>query len=165
MINTIIFDVDGTLIDSSPGVKIAVKKTIERYKLQSLTNNELQIFISTSPIQKAFIKFCHVDEATAQKSADEYRRNYINGDLYNAAAYKNIMELLKYLRNKNYKIGIASYKRQDTLDKILSHFELDKYFDAIHGADNNNKLTKKDLINNCLSDLNTRPEETRGQRL
>ncbi len=160
MYNTIIFDVDGTLLDSSQGVANAVKKVIKDFGLNSLSEKELQIFIATSPIQKAFTEFCQVDEIMAQKCADEYRKNYINGDLYDATVYEGIVDLLKSLKNQGYNLGIASYKRQDTLDKILSHFGLDKYFQKIYGADSENKLTKKDILEKCIKGLNTQPRET-----
>lgn len=160
MYNTVIFDVDGTLLDSSQGVAIAVKKVIKDFGLRMLSEKELQLFIATSPIQKAFMEFCQVDGIMAQKCADEYRKNYINGDLYNATVYDGVVDLLKSLKNQGYNLGIASYKRQDTLDKILSHFGLDKYFQKIYGADSENKLTKKDILEKCINDLNAQPSET-----
>lgn len=160
MYNTVIFDVDGTLLDSSQGVATAVKKVIKDFGLNSLSEKELQIFIATSPIQKAFMEFCRVDENIAQKCADEYRKIYINGDLYNATVYEGIVDLLESLKKQGYNLGIASYKRQDTLDKILFHFGLDKYFQRIYGADSENKLTKKDILEKCIKDLNAQPNET-----
>lgn len=160
LFNTIIFDADGTLIDSSDGIISAVEKVIKLYNFKLLNQNELKEFIATSPIQKAFMTFCNANEILAQECSVKYRQYYLNDDLYKTKIYDGIIELLDFLKNKNYKIGIASYKRQDTLDKILNHLNLCKYFECILGADNENKLTKKDIIQKCILQLNSNSENT-----
>lgn len=160
MYNTVIFDADGTLIDSSLGIISAVEKVIKLYKFKPLNQNELKEFIATSPIQKAFMTFCNTNEELAQDCSVKYRQYYLNDDLYKTTIYDGIIDLLTFLQKQNYKMGIASYKRQDTLDKILKHLNLCEYFDCILGADNENKLTKKDIIQKCILQLNSNPENT-----
>ena len=48
---------------------------------------------------------------------------------------------------------MATNKRQDYAIDICKHFGIDKYCQPIYGADNFNKLSKAELIKNCLKDL------------
>ncbi len=160
MYNTIIFDVDGTLVDSSLGIISSVKKVLDLYKLSPLTETELDSFIATSPIQKAFMQFCNINAEQAQECSMKYREFYLTVDCYKTKIYDGISDLLEYLQNKNYKMGIASYKRQDTLNKILSYMRLDKYFQCILGADSDNKLTKSDILYKCIQELKSEPKNT-----
>ena len=155
MYNTIIFDVDGTMIDTRPGIINSVKYVIDKYNLKKLTDIEFNKFVGLSPIQAAFSYFCETDEEFSQKCAEEYRNKYKQGDVLNAKLYDGIIELLEFLKNKNYKLGIATYKRQDNINEIAKHFKLFKYFDTICGADNENKLKKSDIILKCLQELNS----------
>ena len=153
MLNTIIFDVDGTLIDTRPGIINAVQFVIDKYKLKQLNSEEFNRFVGFSPIQAAFHHFCGTDEEMSQICSQEYRAKYKQGDVFNAKVYNGIFELLDFLKQKKYKLGIATYKRQDNIDEIAEYFGLCKYFDSICGADNNNKLTKSDIINNCIKSM------------
>ena len=148
--NTIIFDVDGTLINTRKGIMLSVKYVTEKYNLTNLSDEELYKFTGTSPLQTAFCQFCNIDEALAQKCAEEFRTYYNNHELFNAKVYNGIIRLLNYIKNEGYKLAVATYKREDLVIKILNHFGLDKYFDIICGADNKNKLTKSDMINKCI---------------
>ena len=49
--------------------------------------------------------------------------------------------------------AIATYKRQDYASEILLHFGFDRYTDIMYGADHENKLKKKDIIEKALIDM------------
>ena len=54
---------------------------------------------------------------------------------------------------RNVKLAVATYKRQDYAEAILKHFGFDKYTNILYGADHNNKLKKVDIIEKCMVDL------------
>lgn len=156
--NIIIFDVDGTLIDTRLGIMSSVKHVINKFKLKQLSDNELYKFVGISPLQTAFCHFCNIDSDLSQKCAEEFRIYYNESELFNAFVYDGIIELLEYFKSNNYKLGVATYKREDLVLKLLKHFNLYKYFDILFGADNNNKLTKSDMIENCLQHFKAQKE-------
>lgn len=160
MYSAIIFDIDGTLIDSSAGIIASVGKVISEFNLKKLSDKDLRNFIRVSPIQQAFMDFCHVDADTAQRCSVEYRKNYLDGDLYKSVIYNGVKSLLNYLKSQNCKLGIASYKRQDTLEKILEYFELSEYMSSICGAGVENTFTKNDILEHCIKNLQVKPSET-----
>ena len=159
MFNSVIFDVDGTLLDASEGIKKSVLFALDKFNLKLPPHHSINEFIGP-PIQNSCKNIFKLNEEAAQKFADCFRKKYAAGDVFLAEPYIHIYELLEFLKSINTKLGVATYKREDYAVDLMKHFRFDKYFDAIHGADNNNKLTKKDLINKCIYDLNTRPEET-----
>ncbi len=145
----IIFDVDGTLINGQEGILSSVMSTVEYFKLRKLSNNDLLSFVGP-PIQNSFMKYYEVNESVAQEYANYFRECYSNGDVFKAYVYDGIYELLAYLKEKGYMLAIATYKRQDYATKLSKFFKFDKYFDFVCGADNKNKLTKKDIINQSI---------------
>ena len=157
--STVIWDIDGTLINSKEGLVSSYHYTIDKLSLEKKTDQELASYIGPTP-QTNFLTHFNMDKISAQAAADIFREHYKTKDLFKAYVYDGIDYILENLKKSDIHQAIATNKREDYAIDIIKHFGLDKYFDTIHGADNNNKLTKKDLINNCLSDLNTRPEET-----
>lgn len=150
--NLIIFDLDGVLLNTSRGIICSVKYVIKKYNLVKPNKNTLKNFIGP-PIHNSLQKYCAVDadSATLQEMADCFRNRYKQHDLLKAKRYRGIVKLLQKLKYLGCKLCVATYKRQDYAIKILQAFGLDKYFDFICGADNLNKLTKLDIIQNCIN--------------
>lgn len=71
-----------------------------------------------------------------------------------ATVYDGVYDVMESLRARGVKQAIATNKRQDYATEICEHFGFDKYCFPIIGADNDNKLTKADLIKKCLQTLN-----------
>lgn len=157
--STVIWDIDGTLINSKEGLVSSYHYTIDKLSLEKKTDQELASYIGPTP-QTNFLTHFKMDKISAQAAADIFREYYKTKDLFKAYVYDGIDYILENLKKADIHQAIATNKREDYAIDIIKHFGLDKYFDTIHGADNNNKLTKKDLINKCIYDLNTRPEET-----
>ena len=82
-INTIVFDVDGTLLDGTEGILSSVRYMIKQHNLKELTENELITFVGP-PIQDSLKRIYSMDEGTAQKCANTFRNKYKNEDVYKA---------------------------------------------------------------------------------
>lgn len=147
-----VFDVDGTLLDTREGVISSVQYTIQKHNLSKLTMGQLKTFIGP-PIQKSFEKYYQLSTEEVQKLANTFRERYKTVDLLKAKPYEGIYETFDTLRSRGIKIAVATYKRQDYAIKILKHFGFDKYSNILYGADNENKLTKKDIIQKCMDDF------------
>ena len=152
MQKTIIFDVDGTLIDGTEGILSAVKYAIKVHNLKELTDEQLISFVGP-PIQNSLKQTYGMNDEDAQTCANTFRTQYANEDVYKARVYDGIYELLDYLKSKGCKLGVATYKREDYAISLMKYFGFDKYFDSICGADNENKLKKLDIMENCINIL------------
>lgn len=147
-----VFDVDGTLLDTTEGVLSSVRYTIAKSGLPELSDELLKNFIGP-PIQNSFKKYYSVNDQKAQELAEIFREQYKNVDLLKAVPYPGIYKVFEALKKAGIKLAVATYKRQDYATKLLRHFEFDKYTNILYGADPYNKLKKNDIIEKCMSDL------------
>ncbi len=146
-----VFDVDGTLLDTTEGVLSSVKYTIDRFGFEPLSQEKLKKFIGP-PIQNSFASAYGLSGDILQEIAGVFRDRYKNDDLLKAVPYEGIYDAMKWLSDNNVKIAIATYKRQDYAEKILRAFRFDRFTDIMYGADHENKLKKRDIIEKCIAD-------------
>lgn len=147
----VVFDVDGTLLDTSEGVLASVKYTIEKHNLPKIDEETLKTFIGP-PIQDSFARVYGLSGEILQELATTFRNQYKDVDLLKAVPYEGIFDVFEALLANGIKPAIATYKRQDYATKIMQHFGFDKYTDIIYGADHENKLKKRDIIELALKD-------------
>lgn len=147
----VVFDVDGTLLDTTEGVLSSVRYTIKKHNLSELSETELRKFIGP-PIQDSFARQYGLDGEVLQKLATTFRNRYKDADLLKACPYDGIYEVMEKLVQDGVKVAVATYKRQDYAVEILRHFGFDRYTEIMYGADHFNKLKKKDIIELCIKD-------------
>lgn len=148
----VIFDVDGTLLDTTEGVLAAVQYTIKEAGLPEIDREALLTFIGP-PIQDSFVRVYHVSKERSQELAVIFRNRYKDHDLLKAEPYDGIYDVMSQLNKQGIAIAVATYKRQDYAETILKHFHFDQYSDILYGADHENKLKKKDIIMLCMHDM------------
>lgn len=148
-----IFDLDGTLLDTSGGILSSVSYVISINNLRKIEKEELLSFIGP-PIQESFKRTYGISDSLAQQYGQAFRDRYKNYDLLIAEPYDGIYALMEKLKENGIIISVATYKREDYALTILEHFGFDKYAMSIHGADNDNQLKKKDIIALCISEIN-----------
>lgn len=147
----VIFDVDGTLLDTSEGVLSSVKYTIERFGFDMPDDKQLRTFIGP-PIQRSFADTFGLSGDIIQEMTAVFRDRYKGDDLIKALPYEGIYECFDSLESNGIKTAIATYKRDDYAQRIMKHFHFDDHTKIIHGADDNNKLSKSDIIEICINE-------------
>lgn len=153
MYKSIIFDVDGTILNPEEGIISSVNYTIKQTGLVNLSEQELKEFVGP-PVQNSFQRFYNISNDKAQELANVFRLRYKNKDLLKAKPYDGIFETLQNLKDKKFKLGVATYKREDYAITLLNQMGFNKYFEVICGGDNENKLKKVDIIKLCVEKLN-----------
>ena len=146
-----VFDVDGTLLDTTDGVLSSVKYTIDHFGFEPLNDEQLKKFIGP-PIQDSFASAYGLKGDILQEIAGVFRNRYKEVDLLKAVPYDGIYDAMKKLADRNVKIAVATYKRQDYAESILRHFGFDAFTNIMYGADHENKLKKCDIIEKCIKD-------------
>lgn len=155
----VLFDLDGTLMDTSEGVLASIRYTIEALGFPPLSEEIMRTFIGP-PVRTSFQKTYQLTEEEADRATELFRNRYKEHDLLLAHAYHGIPELLSQLRQNGYLLGVATLKREDYAKQLLEHYQLADYFTVIHGGDYESRFSKADVLNLCLKDLQTTAGET-----
>ncbi len=129
----IFFDLDGTIVDSAPGIFTSIKYALSVIEFEDYDEQEFRRFLGP-PLKESFMKIFGFDEEKADFAVDIYRRKYEKGEIFNASLYEDIRKLLAYLKSKDKKIVLATAKPEKFAKIILEHFELSEYFHYIGGA-------------------------------
>ena len=158
MYTTFIFDLDGTLLDTKIGIINAVKITINQLNLEKLSEDILEAFIGP-PMHESMEKYFHLDKKTAMEYANIFKSNYKRYSLYEAQLYDGIENLLIRLKNRNYKLAVATSKTHENARLLLQKYDILKYFDFAIGTDLECKLSKTDLVQKCIDFLQVVPKK------
>lgn len=151
----VVFDLDGTLLDTSAGIFASVRYAVSKFHLRPLEEEELRTFVGP-PLKDSFARVYGLKGAILQEVIDEFRNRYMDADMLKAEAYDGIYDVFKRLNESGITPAVATYKRHDCALMILKHFGFDQYTDIIYGADPDNQLKKKDIIRLALQDAGVR---------
>lgn len=150
--DVIIFDLDGTLLDTSSGIIYAVGKTLDKMNLPSVSYSIAQRFIGP-PLKKSFMQLCGMTEYAAKNATDIFRFIYRNESMFIAGLYPDVKIYLEQLKAIGIRMCVATNKNEELAMEILEYFDIAKFFSAICGSNDTKQLDKKDIINICLDKL------------
>ncbi len=161
MIKNILFDLDGTLIDSSEGVTKAVKYALEKkgYKIDNL--NDLKVFIGP-PLCDMFIKYMGLSsEKEGREMVSIYREYYTDTGVYENTLYDGIKETLYKLKEMGYNLYVATSKPTVFSKEIMKQHNLTDAFICISGCElDGTRDSKQEVIQYLLDNYNLNPDET-----
>jgi phosphoglycolate phosphatase len=155
---TILFDLDGTLTNSAPGIIGSLKKALARLGYPEPAPDLLRRFIGP-PMFGSLEKFCKMSPAEADEAVRVYRGIYNRTGVYENEVYPGIPDLLDRLRESGAKLAVATTKPAFATAKVLEHFALSPRFDFVSAADESERESnKKGLILTALRALDCPPE-------
>ncbi len=151
--HTILFDLDGTLVDSYQGIAGGVCYALEKMGWPIPDQSILKLFIGP-PLGESFTKHCAMSQAESETAITEYRHYYKSQGMYEMAMYEGISEMLHGLKASGKRLAVATSKPQPFAVKILENLNLIAYFDVIAGSGLDGSLaTKAAVIDHCLLEL------------
>jgi len=156
---SVLFDLDGTLLDTTEGVLESAVYAARQMGYPELPHETMLKFVGP-PIQNSFRDFYGADVDTEQRAAEIFRDYYKNVALLKARLYPDMLDVLAELHAGGIKIGVATYKREDYAITLLHHFGIAEFCASMHGADNFNRLKKSDIVELCIRELGTSKSET-----
>ncbi len=121
----IVFDIDGTLIDTEYAVLHSLQETIKGLSGREIPCSELRFALGitgTDALKKLEIK----DTSYAIELWDKNMRNYTN----TIKVFDGIIELLKNLLSLDYKMGIVTSKTREEFTHDLSYCSTEEFFEA-----------------------------------
>ena len=141
-IEAVLFDWDGTLLDSKPLIDESFYYVFQKYfPDHELTVEELDTFFGPS-LEETFSKFTH-DKELIKELISCYREFNIANHDEMVKLFPGVKDVVKYLHKHNIKLGVVSSKRRDVLEQGINLFNLGQYFDVIISGDDVTK-TKPD---------------------
>lgn len=153
MIRYVLFDLDGTLTESAPGIIESIKYALSRMGIEGYDEETLQKFIGP-PLLESFQKHFGMPEEEAERAVSLYREYFSEKGLFENAVYDGVHGCLKRLKDAGLRLAVATSKPQVFSDRILEHFTLAEYFDVKVGVPLGAlKMSKSEVIAEALSRL------------
>jgi phosphoglycolate phosphatase len=159
----IIFDLDGTLLNTIGDLADAVDYVMRSRNLPEHTNAEYRQMVGGGIkrlVERALPEELKRDEAYVEECVTQFRRYYVDNIDRHTTPYEGIHELLHKLQNDGVMIAVASNKFQHGTDRLVAKFFGDINFIAIEGNREGTPL-KPDpaIILNILRKANVEPSE------
>ena len=161
MINTVLYDMDGLLLDTEPLWGVSMLRVAKKHKIP-ITHERFKDTTGLRIYEVTDHWAIHFpwEGKTAREVADEILDDIIASSKESAGVLKGVENSLKLLKKHNYKVGLASSSPKHMIDALVDHFDLTKYFDVITSADAVS-LGKPHpaVFLNCAAELGSRPNE------
>ncbi|GHH97528.1 pyrophosphatase PpaX [Neobacillus kokaensis] len=155
-ITTLLFDLDGTLIDTNELIIATYLHTLEKYYPGKYVREDVLPFMGPT-LHEAFST---VDPERVEEMIAVYRAfNVAQHDVL-VKEFPSVYETMKTLKEKGYKLAVVTTKREDVALKGLRLMKLDAFFDVVIAMDHVEKVKPDpEPIFKALELLGSTPEE------
>lgn len=145
-----LFDLDGTITDSAPGIVNSVIYALKKFGIEETDREKLLQFIGP-PLTESFHRFYGFTEEESWKAVEYYREYYAEKGIFECTVYEGLEDALKKIKESGRKILVATSKPEVYAKRIIEHFGLTKYFDYIAGMElDGGRGTKAQVIEYAL---------------
>lgn len=126
----VIFDMDGTIMDTSTGVIRSVQYALRQMGQPDDDMERIRKFIGP-PLYEAFSEYYGMNDADATEAVRQYRVRYADVGVLEYTPYEGMIELIRDIRKAGMKVGIATGKPEKFTRIILDHSGLTEYVDML----------------------------------
>jgi phosphoglycolate phosphatase len=133
-VHTVIFDLDGTLIDSAPSILSSMSAAFDEVGIEPI--KPLTRDLIGPPLNELLLNLLtEENKDKLPKIIEGFKKYYDESGYKETQIYEEVMEMLDNLREMDIRLFIATNKRILPALKILQHFELNDLFDGIYALD------------------------------
>lgn len=157
MKTAVLFDLDGTLTDSAPGIIETLKYALNKQNI--IPPDDLQ-FVLGPPLMDTFVNTFHMSQQQAQQAYQCYRERYAEKGMYQNSVFEGVKEMLFELKKQGKKLAVATSKSEDFAKQIIEHFGLSEYFDCVAGNYLNTRDSKEKVVRYALEQLQVSADAT-----
>lgn len=129
--SAVFLDLDGTLMDSQPGILSSLKATFAEVGRADLAEQDNKWMIGP-PFADTFTK---IGLSDPQAAIDAYRRIYELGGMFDAEVYDGVFQMIEALDTAGHRLYLATAKPHVAATKITAHFGLADYMVAEFGPE------------------------------
>lgn len=156
-INTVLFDFDGTVMDTNGVIINSWQHTFRTLDGKERSEEEI---ISTFGEPLAITMEKLLPHIPVEEGIETYRSYHYDNFSDLISVFPGIVELLKQLKEKGYKTGVVTSRMLHTTKQGLDKFDLNQYFDVVVTCDDTTKhKPDPEPVNIALEKLNAKPEE------
>jgi phosphoglycolate phosphatase len=160
VITNIIFDLDGTLVDSKRDIAGAQLWVLHQLGVDSYQLEDIFPLIG-KPLTETFAELLPPNLHTrVAEAAELYKTHYPPRALETTTLFPHVRETLDALSVKGIRLATATTKLTPGTRRVLTHFGIDGYFDQIQGSDNIPFKPDPFIINKILEDQSWERSET-----
>ena len=155
----IVFDLDGTLIDSAPVVADVLNAMRQQHSKNALG---IDCYRSWSSEGGAVLvgNALEISPKDAEQFVPEFRRRYFELPTPLNSVYPGVIEMLKAFKSRNISLAICSNKPEHLCKKVLNEVNLDSYFDIVVGGDTLAKRKPDPLpLMHVINEIGINPNE------
>ncbi len=151
------FDLDGTIIDSYPGISKGVKYAIGKLGGIPLSDETLRKFIGP-PLHDSFMKYQNCDYEKASEYVSAYREYYSVTGVYEFLLFDGIYDTVKEL-SKSFNLYVTTSKPKSFTEVILEKAGLLNDFIYVSGGEvGKPDNSKKEVVTNVINKFSLNPE-------
>jgi phosphoglycolate phosphatase len=148
---SVLLDLDGTLVDSRPGIVASCEAALRALGHDSGEALDIAIGPPLEDILQGLLQARGDDRL--DKAVAAYRRHYGESGLLGSEPYPGIGGALEEMRRAGLRIYLATSKREVFARRILENLKLAPFFDGIYGSVPGGKLDHKpELLTHILSE-------------
>jgi phosphoglycolate phosphatase len=160
----VLFDLDGTLVDSAPGIWASVRAAAADLGLPRPTPAQLRAMVGP-PLQEGFAASFGLTGPDIDRAVAAYRAHYTAGALLEVTVYAGIRELLGELVDAGATLAVATSKPEPFALRVLEHTGLREAFRSVHAATLDGTVRHKDqIVAAALAAHHERPAVLVGDR-
>lgn len=160
MNKAVIFDLDGTLIDSVPDIAYNINLMLKKYGYPLLAEGKVKSFVGHGA--RNLVKDCigiELTEGELDERLNYYNNKYTSSGSPNTKLFDGIDVVLKTLKQSGYKLAILTNKPQETTDNVVRHYLNEYGFDKIVGQSGSVKCKPdKSATIKILNELDVEPQ-------
>jgi phosphoglycolate phosphatase len=154
----VLFDLDGTLIDSEPGITACLAHAFERIGAPLPAREVLRTWIGP-PFRQTFPSVLGDDEARIVAAIDHYRDRFEEIGWSEHAVYDGIPELIASIAARGDALAVVTTKPESQARLIVDHFPFGGAFARVYGpSDRHSHRSKTAMIAEALADFGARAE-------
>lgn len=141
----ILFDFDGTIYDSGPGVMKSARYALESFGIEVGSLSELRGF-NGPPLWDSFMEFYGFDWEKADLAVAKYREYYNVFGKKDGKIYEGIADLLCDLKKAGKKLLLATSKAQSYFPEMLIMLGVEDCFDFVVGSTQDGSRSSKEEV-------------------
>lgn len=138
----LLFDLDGTLSESAPGIIKAVQYGLDAVGIHERDMKKLSTFIGP-PLNVQMKKLYHMSDADIVTAVTKFRELYETEGIFDCRPYDGLDRLLPQAVETGYILAVASSKPEPFVKEIIGHFGFAPFFSTICGSDIGDELKKR----------------------